>query len=96
MWSHLEQMDTALHTPTQLLYLTAAAAACWCPAAGPAAPGAVCALQDLLTRHKQVVATYLADNYQPFFTAYAKLLRSSNYVTRRQSLKVCVCGWMWE
>lgn len=44
--------------------------------------------QDLLTRHKRVVAQYLADNYQPFFEAYNRLLKSSNYVTRRQSLKV--------
>jgi hypothetical protein len=45
-------------------------------------------LQDLLTRHKRVVAQYLSEHYQPFFEAYNKLLRSSNYVTRRQSLKV--------
>jgi hypothetical protein len=44
--------------------------------------------QDLLTRHKRVVAQYLSEHYQPFFEAYNKLLRSSNYVTRRQSLKV--------
>jgi hypothetical protein len=35
-----------------------------------------------------VVAQYLSEHYQPFFEAYNKLLRSSNYVTRRQSLKV--------
>lgn len=42
-----------------------------------------------MTRHKRVVAQYLSEHYQPFFEAYNKLLRSSNYVTRRQSLKVC-------
>jgi calcium binding protein 39 len=47
--------------------------------------------QDLLTRHKSVVAQFLADRYQPFFEAYEQLLKSSNYVTRRQSLKVCAC-----
>lgn len=41
-----------------------------------------------MTRHKRVVAQYLSEHYQPFFEAYNKLLRSSNYVTRRQSLKV--------
>lgn len=51
--------------------------------------------QDLLTRHKRVVAQYLSEHYQPFFEAYNKLLRSSNYVTRRQSLKVggLVAAW---
>jgi len=52
--------------------------------------GACVCGQDLLTRHKRVVAQYLSEHYQPFFEAYNKLLRSSNYVTRRQSLKVCV------
>jgi ABC-type uncharacterized transport system permease subunit len=49
----------------------------------------VCAcLQDLLTRHKQVVAQFLQDNFTRFFDAFSALLQSNNYVTRRQSLKV--------
>uniref|UniRef100_A0A7S3VHR4 Mo25-like protein n=1 Tax=Dunaliella tertiolecta TaxID=3047 RepID=A0A7S3VHR4_DUNTE len=44
--------------------------------------------KDLLTRHKAVVALYLQENYQTFFTQYMKLLQSGNYVTRRQSLKL--------
>ena len=45
-------------------------------------------LQDLLTRHKAMVAVYLSEHYRSFFLDYSKLLQSSNYVTRRQSLKV--------
>ena len=45
-------------------------------------------LQDLLTRHKAMVAVYLSEHYCSFFQDYSKLLQSSNYVTRRQSLKV--------
>ncbi|GAX75482.1 hypothetical protein CEUSTIGMA_g2925.t1 [Chlamydomonas eustigma] len=44
--------------------------------------------KDLLTRHKGVVALYLQEHYAEFFAAYMKLLQSSNYVTRRQSLKL--------
>ncbi|KXZ56674.1 hypothetical protein GPECTOR_1g607 [Gonium pectorale] len=44
--------------------------------------------KDLLTRHKSVVAAYLQDHYQEFFQAYLQLLRSNNYVVRRQSLKL--------
>ncbi|PSC72997.1 Calcium-binding 39 [Micractinium conductrix] len=44
--------------------------------------------KDLLTRHKSVVAQFLADNYADFFKLYTELLRSDNYVTRRQSLKL--------
>lgn len=52
--------------------------------------------KDLLTRHKAAVAQFLADHYQRFFDAFYSLLQSSNYVTRRQSLKVrvhAVDGW---
>jgi calcium binding protein 39 len=49
---------------------------------------ACCILQDLLTRHKQVVAQFLQDNFSRFFDAFSALLQSNNYVTRRQSLKV--------
>jgi hypothetical protein len=44
--------------------------------------------KDLLTRHKAAVAAFLSDNYAEFFDAFYGLLQSSNYVTRRQSLKV--------
>lgn len=44
--------------------------------------------KDLLTRHKAMVAVYLSEHYRSFFLDYSKLLQSSNYVTRRQSLKL--------
>ncbi|KAG1678300.1 hypothetical protein FOA52_013921 [Chlamydomonas sp. UWO 241] len=44
--------------------------------------------KDLLTRHKATVAAFLQEQYTPFFAAYMKLLQSSNYVTKRQSLKL--------
>ena len=45
--------------------------------------------QDLLTVHKNTAAQFLEKNYDRFFSDYRKLLKSDNYVTRRQSLKVC-------
>ncbi|PNW70198.1 hypothetical protein CHLRE_17g709950v5 [Chlamydomonas reinhardtii] len=44
--------------------------------------------KDLLTRHKAVVAQYLQEHYTEFFGAYIRLLQSTNYVVRRQSLKL--------
>ncbi|XP_024462889.1 uncharacterized protein LOC7469102 isoform X3 [Populus trichocarpa] len=43
--------------------------------------------KDLLTKHCTVVAEYLTAHYDEFFDLYEKLVTSSNYVTRRQSLK---------
>ncbi|KAK3114760.1 Hym1p [Teratosphaeriaceae sp. CCFEE 6253] len=43
----------------------------------------------LLTKHKPLVAQYLATNFAPFFAHYnATLLQSDSYVTKRQSLKL--------
>lgn len=44
--------------------------------------------KDLLTKHLTVVSEYLTAHYDEFFDLYEKLLTSSNYVTRRQSLKL--------
>ncbi|KAI8913522.1 Mo25-like protein [Gorgonomyces haynaldii] len=44
--------------------------------------------KDCLTKHKALVARFLADNYDQFFEKYTLLLNSQNYVTRRQSLKL--------
>ncbi|GLU08273.1 hypothetical protein SLE2022_251960 [Rubroshorea leprosula] len=44
--------------------------------------------KDLLTKHGDVVSQYLTAHYDEFFDLYEKLLTSSNYVTRRQSLKL--------
>ncbi len=45
-------------------------------------------MQELLTRHKLLVASFLEVNYDKFFGEYGKLLQSENYVTKRQALKV--------
>jgi len=44
--------------------------------------------KDLLTKHKAIVATFLEANYVAVFEAYTSLLNSSNYVTKRTSLKL--------
>ncbi|MCO5566743.1 hypothetical protein L7F22_020423 [Adiantum nelumboides] len=44
---------------------------------------------ELLTRHKSTVAEFLTKNYDWFFAEYnSKLLKSSNYITRRQAVKL--------
>ena len=42
----------------------------------------------MVTKHKSMCAEYLDKNYDAFFGKYSALLKSENYVTRRQSLKV--------
>lgn len=44
--------------------------------------------QECLTKHKALIATFLVANNDTFFSKYTLLLNSSNYVTKRQSLKV--------
>ncbi|KAE8076928.1 hypothetical protein FH972_015546 [Carpinus fangiana] len=44
--------------------------------------------KDLLTKHETVVSEFLTAHYDEFFDSYEKLLTSTNYVTRRQSLKL--------
>lgn len=45
-------------------------------------------LRDTLVLHRTMAAEYLQQNYDTFFAMFTKLLDSSNYVTRRQSLKL--------
>lgn len=52
------------------------------------ASDAFASFRDMLTRHVHVGAAFVESNMDQFVTAYNKLLRSSNYVTRRQSLKL--------
>ncbi|KAI8903894.1 armadillo-type protein [Powellomyces hirtus] len=52
------------------------------------ASDAFATFKDLLTKHKPLVADFLTKNYDQFFEQYTQLLNSSNYVTKRQSLKV--------
>mmetsp|Transcript_17287 Transcript_17287/g.23887 ORF Transcript_17287/g.23887 Transcript_17287/m.23887 type:complete len:338 (-) Transcript_17287:373-1386(-) len=44
--------------------------------------------KELLTEHKTVVAEFLSVEYENVFINYTKLLKSTNYVTRRLSLKL--------
>ncbi|XP_076917560.1 putative MO25-like protein At5g47540 [Bidens hawaiensis] len=52
------------------------------------ASDAAATFKELLTRHKSTVAEYLDNNYDWFFTEYSKLLESSNYITRRNAIKL--------
>jgi len=49
---------------------------------------ALSTFKELLTKHKEIVAKFLEENYERFFEEYSKLLNSINYVTKRQSLKL--------
>jgi len=49
---------------------------------------AMSSFKECLTRHKGMVATYLEDHYDKFFAMYTNLIQSSNYVTKRQSIKL--------
>ncbi|KAL8695280.1 MAG: hypothetical protein Q9218_000179 [Villophora microphyllina] len=47
------------------------------------------AFEELLTRHKQLLALYLERNFDLFFRHYNTILvQSSSYVTKRQSIKL--------
>lgn len=52
------------------------------------ASDAFATFRDLLTRHKAIVAEFLDTNFDTFFEKYTDLLKSNNYVTKRQSLKL--------
>ncbi|KAK3127884.1 hypothetical protein QOZ80_7AG0579700 [Eleusine coracana subsp. coracana] len=43
--------------------------------------------KDLLTKHEDAVAEFLSSHYEQFFGLYTRLFSSTNYVTRRQSVK---------
>ena len=46
-------------------------------------------MQEILTKHKQLVAQYLDVNFDLFFQRYNTILvGSSSYVTKRQSIKL--------
>ncbi|XP_044474338.1 putative MO25-like protein At5g47540 [Mangifera indica] len=53
------------------------------------ASDATATFKELLTRHKSTVAGFLSNNIDWFFHDYnTKLLQSSNYITRRQAIKL--------
>jgi len=46
-------------------------------------------MQELLTRHKQIIATYLQTNFDLFFEKYNSMfVQSESYVVKRQSIKL--------
>ncbi|CAK9440260.1 uncharacterized protein LODBEIA_P43600 [Lodderomyces beijingensis] len=49
---------------------------------------AMSTLNDVLTAHKKLVAEFLANNYEVFMTNINNLIKSNNYVTKRQSVKL--------
>lgn len=52
------------------------------------ASDALSTFKDLLTKHDTLVSQFFTEHFDQFFGLYDKLLRSANYVTRRQSLKI--------
>lgn len=52
------------------------------------AADAFTSFKELLTSHKILIANFLEKNYEPVMAQYDQLLKSENYVTRRQSLKL--------
>jgi len=52
------------------------------------ASDALTTFKDMLTKHKALSAEFLENNYELVFDSYSRLLHSTNYVTKRQSLKL--------
>ncbi|XP_024980472.1 putative MO25-like protein At5g47540 [Cynara cardunculus var. scolymus] len=52
------------------------------------ASDAAATFRELLTRHKSTIAEFLSKNYDWFFQEYNSLLRSPNYITRRNAVKL--------
>ncbi|KAG0168185.1 Calcium-binding protein 39 [Apophysomyces sp. BC1034] len=52
------------------------------------ASDAFASFKEIMTKHKQMVSEFLDVHYDEFFEYYKRLLTSSNYVTKRQSLKL--------
>jgi calcium binding protein 39 len=42
----------------------------------------------IITKHKTIAAEFMEQNFENFFGRYIRLLRSDNYVTKRQALKL--------
>lgn len=45
-------------------------------------------IKEILTRHKTLVANFMDKNFDEFFEKYAVMVKSDNYLTKRQSLGV--------
>ena len=52
------------------------------------AADAFATFQLLLTQHQKLAANFLTDHYAEFFSKFDELLRSENYIAKRQALKV--------
>ncbi|CAB4304540.1 unnamed protein product [Prunus armeniaca] len=53
------------------------------------ASDAAATFKELMTRHRSTVAQFLSKNYEWFFQEYnSQLLESSNYITKRQAIKL--------
>ncbi|KAK6947020.1 Mo25-like [Dillenia turbinata] len=53
------------------------------------AADAAATFKELLTRHKSTAAEFLSSNFDWFFAEYnSRLLQSTNYITRRQAVKL--------
>lgn len=53
------------------------------------AADATATFKELMTRHKSTIAEFLGENYSWFFAEFnSKLLESTNYITRRQAVKL--------
>ena len=52
------------------------------------ATDAFTSFHDALTVHKDVVAEFLKRNYDKFFGSYSALMNSTNFVTKKQSIKL--------
>lgn len=44
--------------------------------------------RELLLQHKKTIPNFLDHEYEKFFDSYRRMLRSDNYVTKRQSLRL--------
>ncbi|KAL0486014.1 calcium binding protein [Acrasis kona] len=45
-------------------------------------------VREILTRHKTLVANFMDTNFDVFFEKYSIMMKSNNYMTRRQSIKL--------
>ncbi|KAL0478867.1 calcium binding protein [Acrasis kona] len=52
------------------------------------ASDAFATFKEILSRHKPLISEFLDHNFDSFFLRYTKLLKSDNYVTKRQSLRL--------
>lgn len=47
-------------------------------------------IKEVLTRHKTLAANFMDKNFDQFFEKYNVMVKSDNYLTKRQSLKASI------